>query len=419
MLDKEKVGRAILEQRKIKRMTQKQLADFLHVSYQAVSRWEQGISLPSVDMIYDIAQTLETSVDFLLKGLAEERKTISYMDSGLDARRMHMIKERLNRLVTESGRLFQNRAADPVFFKPDIAGMEEMVCAFASHVPGSKERFAMENGYDREICMDLVANAANNLIRFGVKPAVLQAHIVCGNNDGGQLLIMGEAFKETCEKSGILFAGMEVAAQPVNYRAGEYKLGAVVVGFADKKKLITGEEIREGDVLIGLHTDGISSISYPFVKVMLDRKPEMAYAKIDSSTIFMDALMKPNLSFVNAIGRLQQENLIHGIFSFGKSLFNRCCYEKIPRGLGACIFASQIEVPALFRYMYGLGMMDRENFLENFSMGIGMMLAVPKAKCGRAMQIMKESHTVCRLGRIEKDDEHCGERVWMEGGFAW
>ena len=71
MLDREKVGRAISEQRKIKGMTQKQLADLLNVSYQAVSRWEQGISLPSVDMIYDIAQTLETTVDFLLNGLSE------------------------------------------------------------------------------------------------------------------------------------------------------------------------------------------------------------------------------------------------------------------------------------------------------------------------------------------------------------
>ena len=62
MLDREKVGRAISEQRKIKGMTQKQLADLLNVSYQAVSRWEQGISLPSVDMIYDIAQLIHDKV---------------------------------------------------------------------------------------------------------------------------------------------------------------------------------------------------------------------------------------------------------------------------------------------------------------------------------------------------------------------
>ena len=88
MLDREKVGRAIAEQRRSKGMTQKQLADILNVSYQAVSRWEQGQSLPSVDMIYDIAQSLETTVDYLLNGLSEERKIIKYEDTGLDTRKL-------------------------------------------------------------------------------------------------------------------------------------------------------------------------------------------------------------------------------------------------------------------------------------------------------------------------------------------
>ena len=236
MLDREKVGRAISEQRKIKGMTQKQLADLLNVSYQAVSRWEQGISLPSVDMIYDIAQTLETTVDFLLNGLSEERKVISYMDTGLDVKKLHMVKDRLSNLVTKNDMLLHTKYSDPVFCKMDTLGMEESLCVFANHVPGSKERFAMENGYDREICIDLVSSAANNLIRFGVRPTILLANMVCGNNDSGQILTMGEAFKEACENSGIIFAGLEVAAQAVNYHAGEYKIGALVIGVVDRKK---------------------------------------------------------------------------------------------------------------------------------------------------------------------------------------
>ncbi len=199
MIDREKVGRAIAAQRREKGLTQKQLAQALNVSYQAVSRWEQGISLPSVDIIYDIATMLETTVDFLLNGFAGERRVISYMDSGLDVKRLHMTKERLTGLVTTDDMLLHAKESDPVFFRPDLVGMDEPVSVFATHVPGSKERFAMENGYDREICMDLVANAANNLIRFGVKPAVLRANVLCGNNDESQLLAMGEAFKEACD----------------------------------------------------------------------------------------------------------------------------------------------------------------------------------------------------------------------------
>ncbi len=414
MLDREKVGRAISEQRKIKGMTQKQLADLLNVSYQAVSRWEQGASLPSVDMIYDIAQALDTTVDFLLNGFSEKRKVISYMDTGLDSKKLYMVKGMLGRLVTQDDRLLHTNVADPTFLQPDIAGIEEPVCVFASHVPGSKERFAMENGYDREICMELVASAANNLIRYGVKPAVLQAHIVCGNNDSGQLLLMGETFKEACESNGIIFSGMEVAAQAVNYHAGEYRLSALVLGISDRKKIITGSRITEGDVIIGLHTEGISSISYPFVKVILDRRPDIAYAKIDGEKVFMDELIRPNASYVKAVSELISENLIHGAFCINKSLFNRRCYETIPKGLGAEIDVAAIPVPALFRYLYDLNMMDRECFLDDFSLGIGMLLAVPGEHCDEAVKIIEKYHQCWRVGTIKKDEEHPDARVWLK-----
>ena len=88
---------------------------------------------------------------------------------------------------------------------------------------------------------------------------ILQAHMVCGNNDGVQILIMGEAFKGACEKNGILFAGLEVAAQAVNYQSSDYRLSASVIGFADRKQIMTGKEIGEGDVLIGLQAEGLSS----------------------------------------------------------------------------------------------------------------------------------------------------------------
>ncbi len=419
MLDREKVGRVISEQRKMKGMTQKQLADMLNVSFQAVSRWEQGVSLPSVDMIYEIARILETTVDYLLNGPLEERKVISYADGGLDVKKLHMVKDRLNKLATRDDRLFDRKYSDPVFFRPDMVKTEEPVCVFANHVPGSKERFAVENGYDREICVDLVSNAANNLIRFGVKPQVLQAITVCGNNDSGQLLVMGEAFKEACERNGILFAGMEVAAQAINYREGDYKTGAVVTGFADRKNIITGEKIAEGDILIGLYSEGISSVSYPFVKVILDRRPDIIDEKVDGKHLFMDELMKPNACYVNVVVELIQQGLLHGVFGITKSLFTRRCYDTMPKGLGAGILVSQIPSPALFRYLYELDMMDRECFLKDFSPGIGMVVAVPAERYGSAVDVIKKHHKCYCLGKIQKDTDHPDEKVWMEGAMKW
>lgn len=414
MLDREKVGRAISAQRKIKGMTQRQLAEILHVSYQAVSRWELGLSLPSVDIIYDIACSLDTTIDNLLNGPAEERREINYMDTGLDTQKLYLLKDRLGSQVSKDSSLFQARYRDPVFFIPDMTGVEEPFLAFANHVPGSKERFAMENGYDREICMDLVANAANNLICSGVKPAVLQASMVCGDNDSSQILLMGEALRETCENNGIVYAGMEVSAQPINYHPGEYRIGAMVIGVADRKKILDGSRIAEGDRIIGLCTEGIPAVSYPILKVMLDRRPEIAYARIDGRDTFMDEMMKPNVSYVPVISELIGQELIHGVFRIQNSLFSRKCYGTMPKGLGARIVLSEIPVPPLYQYIYDQNMMDRECFLKHFPLGISALLAVPEKQCGRAVEIIRKYNRCMVIGKIVRDDEHTDEKVWME-----
>lgn len=419
MLDREKVGRAISAQRKIKGMTQKQLADLLNVSYQAVSRWEQGISLPSVDMIYDISHLLETTVDFLLNGSSEEEHEISYLDAGLDIKKLYLLKDKLSRLTTQNDMLLHAKYIDPIFFKLNTTELEDPVYVLANHVPGSKERLAMEYGYDREICMDLAANAINNLIRFGAKPVLLQATIVCGNHDSGQILIMGEAFKETCENNNIAFAGLELAAQPINYHPNEYKINASIIGIADRKKLITGNQITEGDRIIGLHTEGISSLSYPIIKVMIDRKPEIIYTKLDCHSTFIDELMKPNTSYAAVVWELYTQGLLHGIFCISNSLFRRRSYSSMPEGLGAAISAASIPLSPLFHYLYHLNMMNKECFFHHFSFGIGMLLVISETSFDKAIKIIEKHHKYYIMGKIKKNDSYPDEKVWIEGAVKW
>lgn len=419
MLDKEKIGKAISSQRKQKGLTQRHLADMLNVSYQAVSRWELGLSLPSLDMIYDISRILETTVDSLLHGENDGRKFLTYKDSGLDTRKLHVIKKRLYELVTDEETLLHAQYLDPAFFQLDTSRMKEPVYAISSHVPGSKERFAAEYGYDREICMDLVASAANHLMFWGVKPVLLQALITCGNNDSGQLLTMGEAFKEACSENGIVFAGIEVAAQAVNYTPGEYKINAVVLGVTDKKKIPKQANVEEGDVLIGVHSDGIHGSSYPLIKLMLDQRPDILYDKVDQEHSFADALMKPISSYVNVLCELTAQNLIHAVFGVRNSLVKCKSYGMIPEGLGACICLSAIPVPALLRYLYELKITTTESFLHFFSFGIGMMVAVPKESRDQAIAVIQKHYPCHVIGSIERNADHPDEKVWTKGAFQW
>lgn len=417
MLQREKVGQKIALYRKKKNMTQKQLANLLHVSYQAVSKWESGSSLPSVDMLYDISIVLETTVDSLLSDMTN--KEIDYRDTGLDTSQLYFCKEQLQKLVTNHDDLLHARYRDPVFFQIDTSAMKNPVYVMATHVPGSKEKLAKERGYDKEICFDVTARAINNLVRFGVTPIVLQAHMVCGNRNLDSLMGMGESFKTACETNQIHFAGLEISAQPVNYLPNEYELSVSIVGAADRSQILTGEQIREGDIAIGIKTDGIDSTCFPFISVMLDRNPYLAYRTIDKHQSFIDAIMKPNTAYAHDIAALQKCGILHGAFRISNHLLNWDIYNTIPENLVLCLHMSQIPVLPLFHFIGNCGLISRKMIPHRFALGIGMIVVVPKAHAKQALSIIQSYHDCYIIGKIEKNTNHSNPKVWAKGELQW
>lgn len=419
MLDKKKVGKTVCLYRKKKGMTQKELAERMHVSYQAVSRWELGVSLPTVEMIYDIAAALDVTVDSLLNGTVLENRDICYKDTGLDTVKLYTFKDRLQGLVTENEQLISANYVEPALFKMDTTKMKEPVYAMTTTVPGSKARLARQQGYDREICADLVAKAINSVLCFGMKPVIIKAHIVCGNKDYEQLWSMAETLKQSCERNGVLFAGVEISAQPINYLPSEYELSLVQTGVADKEKMLTGEQIQKGDVLIAIMTEGLESTCFPFVRVMLDRNPELAYAKIDEEHYFIEEILKPNVPYTHVIAELIEAGLVNGIINVNNSIFNSPIYSRVPHGLGVCIHMAEIPLLPLYRFMAELDMVGKKFFPYRFAFGIGMAVIVPEKKCSQAMEIIQKYHDCHVIGRVEQDKRHTNEKVWAEGKIKW
>ncbi len=124
MLNKENIGKRIAFYRREKGITQRGLADELHISYQAVSKWESGKSLPTVEMLYEISNLLNVTMDALLN--EDERRSwgISYQESGLDTRKLHALKERLQQFIMEDGRIISANYADACLFRMDTAHMK-------------------------------------------------------------------------------------------------------------------------------------------------------------------------------------------------------------------------------------------------------------------------------------------------------
>lgn len=419
MLNKEMVGKNIAEQRKIQGMTQKELADILYVSYQAVSQWESGKSLPTVEMLYELATVLDVTMESLLSDVSTANRDISYMDSGLDTAKLYTVKRRVHQMLTDNENIVRAGFQEPLFFKADMQGMKNPVFVSSTHVPGSKARLGREQGYDKEICMDLAARAINNMCRCGVKSLIFQAHIVGGNIDGELLYEMAKSFKETCEQNGVIFGGMGIGAQPVNFRQGEYELSASIVGVCDYDEKICCGSLQEGDILIAMMTEGIDAVSYPYVRVMLDRRPELKTARIDKEHGFLEELLKPNAVYNLVLEELMEKNLIHGAFRIANSIVKDGPYWNVPEHLTARIDMETVKIPPLFRFIEKQGMIGRNVLPYRFAFGVGMIAAVPAGQVDEALKVIRKYHECYVIGGIDRNEDNREEKVKAEGEIKW
>lgn len=419
MLNKEEVGKRIAFYRKEKGITQRELADLLHISYQAVSKWELGKSLPTVEILYEISNLLNVTVDVLLSENEWKNRSILYQASGLDTKKLYALKNEIWKLNSKDKSVLYADYADICMFQIDTSHMKEPVYSCVTCVPGSKEKLAKEYGYNQEICADAATSAINHTLQHGMKPVVLKSMIICGNYNQEQLYLMAQSFRKICDKNNVLFTGMEISAQPVNFTAAEYGVSATVVGVQDKDKLLTGSRLEKGDILIGIKTEGIDGTNYPFVKIMLDKNPGLYHAKIDENRFFLDELMKANSAFVREIMALQKEGYLRGAFRISNTLLNKGIWHNIPEGLGVCIDLSALPVMPLHQFLFEQGMIGENVFSYHFNMGIGMVVAVPEEYGKEAMKVIEQFSECWRIGQVEADDGHKDEKVWSKGKILW
>ena len=420
MLDKEKVGKTIAFYRKEHGMTQKELADRLHISYQAVSKWEVGAGIPTVEMLYELSVIFHVSVDALLNDDQRDNRTISYREVGLDSRKLYNLKEELLKLNSKDAHLISANYADATLFQIDTSAYREPVFSMITCVPGSKEQLAIMHGYDREICMDTAASGINFLLQHGTKPVVLVARVLCTGERHDRLRQMAHAFRDICEENDILFAGMEIAAQPLNYSQEEFHINAGLVGVAEKEDILPLEHIQNGDVVIGIQTTGIDGTNYPFIKVMADRNKNLFHERLANENPFLDEILKANTAYTHEILHLQKEKLIHGVRRVCNCIVNQKIGKFLPEELGMCIDLSTIPVTDLYRFLYQQDMIGRNVFHYHFHFGIGMLVIVSKENKERAMDIISQYHPCYCIGRIEKCRNKNGlEKIWTKGEIQW
>ncbi len=415
MVNSTKVGNFIMNKRKELGMTQQQLADKLNISFQAVSKWENGTTYPNVELLYDLATALNTTVDELLLGSEKSADGLSYSKAGVDITYTDTIKKEMAKhLETEDKRVLNGLGPFASLYDIHFPEIKEPVLVLKSEEPGSKQKLAMEYGYTESICHDMINHLVNDIVVMGARPLAVLDTIVCGNAEKDTIKSLVKGVSDACRENECSLVGGETSIQPLVVDSGVYVLTSSIAGIVEKSKVIDGSTIQEGDVVLAIASNGLHTNGYSLVRMLMDQMPHIKLDKIDGLT-FIEQIMKPHTPYYKAIKGLFQGEMIHGMAHItGGGIEGNLC-RVIPDGLCAKIDLSKLRVLNIFKYIRNNGNISDSEMLHTFNMGVGFNLVVPEEQKEKVMKHIQQFYDCYEIGKIE-----CGDnKVEYENRINW
>lgn len=415
MLDSKKVGNFIMNKRKVLGMTQQQLADKLSISFQAVSKWENGTAYPNVEILYDLAVALDVTVDEILTGNERAEEGLSYSRAGIDIAYTDSIKKEMaEHLETGDKRVMNGLGPFASLYDIHFPEIKEPVLVLKSEEPGSKQKLAMEYGYTESICHDMINHLVNDIAVMGAKPLAVLDTIVCGNAEKDTIKTLVKGVSEACRENECSLVGGETSIQPLVVDSGVYVLTSSIAGIVEKSKVIDGSKIKEGDTVLAIASNGLHTNGYSLVRLLMDKMPQIKLDKIEGMT-FIEQIMKPHTPYYKAIKGLFDTDMLHGMAHItGGGIEGNLC-RVIPEGLTAEIDLGRLRIPEILKYIKKNGKVSDEEMLHTFNCGAGFLL-VTEEKCKEQVMKHVSSYYDCyEIGQIKSG----GQKIKFTGRPDW
>ncbi|MFH1496091.1 MAG: phosphoribosylformylglycinamidine cyclo-ligase [Pseudomonadota bacterium] len=266
---------------------------------------------------------------------------------------------------------------------------------------GTKLKLAFMTGKHDTIGIDLVAMSVNDILVQGAEPLFFLDYFACGKLDVATATDVIKGIAAGCEQAGCALIGGETAEMPGMYPAGEYDLAGFAVGAVEKDKIITGQTIKAGDVVLGLASSGAHSNGYSLVRKIIER------TGIDLNSDFhgrplRDVVLAPTRIYVKPLLKLMGELPVKGMAHITGGGLLENIPRVLPENLTAVIQKSSWTMPPLFSWMQQEGNVAEKEMHRTFNCGIGMIVIVAAEQAEAAMASLSASgEQVWRIGQIE------------------
>ena len=326
---------------------------------------------------------------------------LSYKNAGVDIDAGDALVERIKPLARKTARegVLAGIGGFGALFEVPKRYKEPVLVSGTDGV-GTKLKLAFEWNMHDTVGIDLVAMSVNDVLVQGAEPLFFLDYFACGKLDVDTAAAVVGGIATGCEQSGCALIGGETAEMPGMYPAGEYDLAGFCVGAVEKSKILTGADVKPGDVVLGLASSGVHSNGFSLVRKCIERAGASAPATLDDQP-FRQAIMAPTRLYVkNVLAALAAHPIKALAHITGGGLLENIP-RVLPEGTAAHLVKGSWPKSELFAWLQATAGIDDIEMNRTFNPGIGMVLVIAAADADACAATLRAAgEQVYRVGAI-------------------
>lgn len=338
----------------------------------------------------------------------DHSKSYTYKDSGVDIDAGEALVDAIKPLAKSTRRpgCDADLGGFGALFDLKAAGFKDPILVSSTDGVGTKLKIAIDTGIHNTVGIDLVAMCVNDLVVQGAEPLFFLDYFATGHLSvaAGRAIVSGIA--EGCRQAGCGLVGGETAEMPGMYKDGDYDLAGFSVGAVERDAILNGNDVKPGDVILGLASSGIHSNGFSLVRRLVQDNAldYEAPAPFDITQKLGVALLTPTKIYIKSCLAGIRAGHIKALAHITGGGFTENVPRCLPAGLCAEIDAAASPLPPVFGWLRALGHIDPAEMARTFNCGVGMVAIVAPENADAAIRLLTDAgETVAKIGIIRAE----------------
>jgi phosphoribosylformylglycinamidine cyclo-ligase len=329
-----------------------------------------------------------------------------YADAGVN---ITVADEAKRRIAAMAAKTFRSGVLAPIggfgaLFHLDRKRWRDPILVSSADGVGTKLKIAFATGIHSSVGADILNHCVNDILTQGAEPLFFLDYLAMGKMDKAVVEQVIDGMSRAAKKAGCALIGGETAEMPGFYPPGEYDLAGFIVGAVEKKKQLDMRRVRPGDVLLalpssGLHTNGYS-LARKLVFDVAKLTPDVYVAEVGNK--IGAELLKPHRAYWPLMKNILARGWVTSMAHITGGGITGNLPRALPKNVHAVIELGSWPVLPIFRYLAELGKIDRDELLQTFNLGVGMILVVPAKHISSVeAELRRRREKFFLVGRIE------------------